>query len=448
MRQVLMAAAIGAAAAQAQAAEQNKAPSSIWDQATLTGDWGGARTALKDRGVDIGLDYIGETFSVLSGGIKRRSSYEGRLEFTVDTDLQKLIGWPDAKTHVTVYQIHSTGRNALDNTGSIADPSNIDAWQTTRLFTLWLEQSFGERFSVRIGQLAGDDEFDTSKTAGGLINGTFGWPSAHAADFTSGGPAYPLATPGVRVKVNATERLTVLAAVFSGNPAGPNCNDLPQVCNRYGTTFSFSGGALWIGEAQYAVDLGGLPGVYKLGGLYATADFSDLHFGVGPGGVPLTLADPSMPDPIRHRGNWVVYGVADQMVWRGRASSLNVFVRGGVAPSDRNLVSYYVDGGVGVKGLLPGRADDTLTFGAAYSKISSQAVALDRDFLAFNGAPYAVRSAETLLEVSYAAQIAPWWIVQPDLQYIWHPSGGQNPNAPTLTLDHAFIAGIRSTIKF
>jgi porin len=59
-----------------------------------------------------------------------------------------------------------------------------------------------------------------------------------------------------------------------------------------------------------------------------------------------------------------------------------------------------------------------------------------------------VRSAETLLEASYAMQIAPWWVVQPDLQYIWHPSGGQNPDDPTRTLDHAFVAGIRSTIKF
>jgi porin len=130
------------------------------------------------------------------------------------------------------------------------------------------------------------------------------------------------------------------------------------------------------------------------------------------------------------------------------ASSVNVFVRGGLVPSDRNLVSGYVDGGIGIKGALPGRADDTLTFGVAYSNISPAAVALDRDFLAFIGPPYAVRDAETLFELSYIAQLAPWWTVQPDLQYIRHPSGGQNPNDPTLTLDHAFIAGIRSTIKF
>ena len=56
---------------------KTKAPAqkSIWEQDTLTGDWGGARTALKDKGIDLTLVYIGETFSVLSGGLHRRGSY-------------------------------------------------------------------------------------------------------------------------------------------------------------------------------------------------------------------------------------------------------------------------------------------------------------------------------------------------------------------------------------
>lgn len=42
-------------------AEDAKPAPSIWTQETLTGDWGGARTALKDKGIDIKLNYIGET---------------------------------------------------------------------------------------------------------------------------------------------------------------------------------------------------------------------------------------------------------------------------------------------------------------------------------------------------------------------------------------------------
>jgi porin len=443
---LLMAATAMMAAPRAQAADK---PQSIWQQEKLTGDWGGARSALKERGVEITLDYIAETFSVLSGGLYRRASFEGRVDLTVDTNLEKLVGWKGASTSFTVFQIHNGGYDVADNVGGLADPSNIDALPTTRLFSAWFQQNFfDDRLSIRIGQLGVDLESFTSATSGGLINGTFGWPSIFAANMTNGGPAYPLATPGVRVKVKPADQLTVLAAVFSGDPAGPNCNDDPQRCNAHGTTFSFYGGSLWMGEVQYAINAAGLPGVYKLGGWYATTNFADQHFGLDPTGAVLTLADPSMPEPLFRRGDWGVYCVADQMVWRAAASSVNLFMRAGASPSDRNLISYYVDGGAGIKGPLLGRTDDVLTFGVAYARISRDAVALDRDMLAIAGPPFAIRDAEIVFEASYAAQIAPWWIVQPDIQYIVHPNGGQNPDDPTLPLGHAFIAGIRSTIKF
>jgi len=436
-------------AAAAQAADNATPPKSIWEQETLTGDWGGARTALKDKGIDLSLVYIGEALAVLSGGLERRGSYEGRFDFAADADLEKLIGWKGASTHVTVFQIHNGGRNIADNVGSISDPSNIDAFATTRLFTAWFQQNaFDDRVSFRIGQLAADDEFLTSQTASGLINGTFGWADMMAANILNGGPAYPLATPGARLAVKATDALTLQAAVFSGDPAGKDCTDIPQRCNRYGTTFSFSGGALWMGELQYAVNQGkdaiGLPGVYKLGAWYATADYGDLHDAIDGTGAQVSLGVDPDATPVTHRGNGGLYGVADQMIWRGKESSLNLFVRGGFAPSDRNLVSYYIDAGLGLKGPLPGRPDDQLTFGFAYARISKDAAAADRDTT-----PAAiVRDYEAVFELSYALQVAPWWTVQPDLQYIVHPNGGQNPDDPTVRLENAFVAGVRSTIKF
>ncbi len=449
-----IAAAVGISAAHAaEPGGQAAKPKSIWEQQTLTGDWGGARTALSNRGIDIGLNYTDEVQSVLSGGLQKRSIYAGLLELKIDADLQKLIGWTGAKIHVNAFQIQNTKGGIDAAAGSISPPSSIDAFQTTRLFDLWFQQDFGSYGSLRFGQINADAEFYLSNTAGGLINGTFGWGNNLAANMLSGGPAYPLATPGVRLKLTPSDDFTALAAVFSGDPAGPNCsNPDPQQCDRYGTTFSFDGGALFMGEVQYRINHGkhavGLPGVYKIGGWYATADFTDQHYGNGAGGALLSLADPSAPPPAMHRGNGGIYAIADQMVWRGGDSSVNVFLRGSVAPADRNLVSYYVDGGFGVNGPLPGRPNDTFTFGVAYTKISTDAVALDRDFLDLGGPPYAVRDAETVFEASYAAQLAPWWTVQPDLQYILRPSGGQDPDDPAQTLDHVFIAGVRSVITF
>lgn len=426
---------------------------SIWQRETLSGDWGGARSALKDKGIEVTLNYIAETFSVLSGGINRAGSYEGRAEFSIDADLEKLVGWTGGGAHVTVFNLHSSKNNVAVNAGSLANPSNIDAISTTRLFTAWFEQNFGSRFSVRAGQLAADDEFMTSETAGGLINGTFGWAGVLGANMRNEGPSFPLAAPGVRVKANATENLSVLAAVFAGDPAGPPCGLSAQECNETGTTFSTTGGTLWMGEMQYAVNQGkqaiGLPGIYKLGGWYATTDFADQRYGVNAAGAAVLLSDASSVGPLNHAGNWGVYGVADQMVARSGARSLNLFLRGGLSPSDRNLISYYFDGGAGIKGLFAGRPDDTLTLGVAYARISKDASAADQDLLNANGSPQFIRDREIVFELNYAAQIAPWWVLQPDLQFIVHPGGNvADPNNANAAIPNAFVAGLRSTIKF
>jgi porin len=417
-------------------------------------DWGGTRTLLRERyGVTLGINYIGEVLDVVSGGIRRDASFEGRLELVGDVDLEKLVGWRGASAHTKIFQIHNGGRNAADNVGSIFDPSNIDALRTTRLFTAWFQQNFhGDMISIRAGQLAADDEFLTSGTAGGLINGTFGWAAINAANIRSGGPAYPLATPGVRLQLKPVRDVTLLGAVFSGDPAGANCTVNPQICNRHGTTFSTSGGALWIGEAQLAVNsapgAAGLPGVYKVGVWHATAHYNDLRFGFN-SGVVLSLADPAMPAAIQHNGNTGFYGVADQTIWRSGERSINIFLRAGVVPTDRNLVSSYVDGGIGIKGLFDGRPDDLLTFGIAHGNIGANARGFDRDMLAFNGPPFPIRDHETLFELSYLWRVTPWWSIQPDLQYIVHPGGRiPHPLDATRTIGDTFSAGVRTTINF
>ena len=43
----------------------------LWQRDKLTGDWGGARTGLSKRGLDIAINYIGETFGMLSGGFRQ-----------------------------------------------------------------------------------------------------------------------------------------------------------------------------------------------------------------------------------------------------------------------------------------------------------------------------------------------------------------------------------------
>jgi porin len=62
--------------------------------------------------------------------------------------------------------------------------------------------------------------------------------------------------------------------------------------------------------------------------------------GVTATGVPISLASPLSVGPLNHQGDWGIYGLFDQMVWRAGKGpqSVNVFLRGGASPSDRNLV--------------------------------------------------------------------------------------------------------------
>jgi porin len=95
-----------------------------------------------------------------------------------------------------------------------------------------------------------------------------------------------------------------------------------------------------------------------------------------------------------------------------------------------------------------GRPDDKFGASMIYAKISDRAGALDRDTIAFTGIPQPVRDFEATLELTYQAQIAPGWTLQPIFQYTFHPSGGvPNPNAPQTAIKDAATFGSRSSIS-
>src|SRR3954454_14275113 len=217
----------------------------------LLGDLGGLRPALDKYGISLDLGYIGETFGVVYGGMKRGAIYDGQASAELSFDLEKMFGWPGAEINASVLQIHGRGASRAFLGGNLETISNIEALPTTRLYRLYFEQSLvNDRASIRLGQIAADDEFITSDTASGLINGTFGWPAWTAADTRGGGPVYPLPQPGVRLQGKTAPDFILRVAAFSGNPGGNNCPS----GDPHGVLFPFSGGTLWIGEVAYSAN--------------------------------------------------------------------------------------------------------------------------------------------------------------------------------------------------
>jgi porin len=71
-------------------------PLDLWHRDTLTGDWGGLRTTLADKGITFTASYIGEVFANVQGGMKRGTTYDGLFLPQIDVDMDKLVGWQGA----------------------------------------------------------------------------------------------------------------------------------------------------------------------------------------------------------------------------------------------------------------------------------------------------------------------------------------------------------------
>ncbi|MGF6725516.1 porin [Paraburkholderia sp. GAS41] len=434
-------------------AQQTSQWTGFWNRGTLLGDIGGLRPWLGKYGITFGLTETSEYLYNTRGGLNTGGTYDGLTTATVQLDTKKAFGLQGGLFNVSALNIHGQNLSA-DNLGTLNTASGIEAQDTTRLWELWYQQSFlNNKMDVKVGQQSLDQEFIGSQSAGLFVNTMFGWPALPSYDMPSGGPAYPLADLGIRVRGQITPTVTALAGVFDGDPLGNNPNNIS------GTNFNLHTGALYIGELQYALNQPGdgemvgvantgLPGSYKIGFWYNTGSFADQHYD----NTGLSLANPNSTGvAAQHRGNYSFYAVADQMVWRpdpDEPRSINVFTRVMGAPGDRNLVNFSANLGVVMKAPFAGRDNDTVGLALTYIKVSNSVEDLDLDSRAFSNGPYGVRTQETTLEATYQYQVNPWWQIQADAQYTFNAGAGQNPNDPTQALRNTFVVGVRTNITF
>ena len=426
--------------------------------AGLFGDIGGVRPVLDRFGITLGLSEESEVLGNLTGGVRRGAEYDGLTTVSLTIDTGKALDWAGGTLYASALQIH--GRNlTADNLLSLQTVSGIAAARSTRLWELWFQQELpGTAADLKIGQQSLDQEFITSQYAALYVNAALGWPGLPANDLYAGGPDYPLSAVGVRLRVKPTDALSVLAGVFDDNPpAGPFFDDSQlRGSEKSGTRFNLGTGALVIGEVQYAVPrpffaadpAADLPGTYKLGAWIDTGRFPDQLVGVD----GLSLANPASSGTARfHKGNFSVYAVIDQMVWRetGGSRNLAVFTRAMGAPATQNLVNWGLNAGLNLKAPLRGRDADTVGVAYGWVHVSPRASAFDRDSARFGRTDLPVRSSEQFIEITYQCQIAPWWVVQPDLQYIVNPGGGiPNPTNPATKLGNELVLGLRTIVTF
>jgi porin len=94
-------------------------------RAYLSGDWGGARSTLADKGIQLTVDWNQYLQGVVDGGLDRTTQYGGALDYVVDLDLMRMGVLDGALINIRVESRY--GNSVNGQSGSIL-PVNTDAF--------------------------------------------------------------------------------------------------------------------------------------------------------------------------------------------------------------------------------------------------------------------------------------------------------------------------------
>ncbi len=90
----------------------------------LTGDWGGARTNLANKGVQFGVQFNQYVQGVAAGGRDETTQYGGTVDYLLNLDLMKMGVLPGA---IVKFRAESRYGNSVNGQGGPILPVNTDA---------------------------------------------------------------------------------------------------------------------------------------------------------------------------------------------------------------------------------------------------------------------------------------------------------------------------------
>ncbi|MBT3250652.1 MAG: carbohydrate porin [Candidatus Marinimicrobia bacterium] len=347
---------------------------------------------------DWSLTYTGEGIRLLDGG-----TGDSELHYLDNIDLQIEIRTDALWSGGTamIYLLSNTGADPSTFVGDAQVSSNIEAFDSQRLYEFWYNQVLADgRIEILAGLHDLNSEFYTNDCAGLFNNSSFGI----GADVASNAPVsvFNLAAPGLRIKYTPTDNISILGAIYDGDPGDPAEND-----NGLSLDWDKDQGTLSIIESQFNRNYNNnnseLTDTYRFGFWYHSADFVGVNEVV----------------PETHNGNLGVYTSIDKSI----SETLKTFFAGGIAKENCSPVPYYFGTGINLIGFLESRTDDVLGFALNAANISEY------------------DAWEIVLEASMQVQLLNHFSLKPDLQYIINPGG--NPDN-----DNSMVFSLRAEIGF
>lgn len=413
----------------------------------MTGDWGGLRTDLKNKGYDFTLEYGSMVTSNISGGYNRNKTvrYSDQYIVGADFNLEKILGIQDGE-----FKMSLIDRNGRDLTvDRIQDPraptigstvnSNYGRGQTWHATQFWYRQSWWNKaLDIKLGLMPVGEDFDN--------NGCYFQNLALCGSLAGHGSGVWYNTPvgqwGTRVRYNMTSQVYLQAGAFMYNPSYATRNGSFQLDNTGRT------GSMYLAELGFTPEFGQnkLPGTWKIGVWRNTADANDVLKDSEGNDYVLSKHAPRIHDG--RYGGWLY--MQQQVTTQGgdRQRGLSLFWHLAFNDRDTATMDYQTQLGAVYKGLFGKRPQDFIGLGLSKmhvnSKVAERARLLNEKKGiddADNPAWTPVRSAEYAAELHYSLGLTPWFTLRPNVQLLIHPGGDKE-------IKNAWVLGSQILLRF
>src|SRR5262245_4583889 len=402
----------------------------LWHRSRLTGDWGGTRTDLANKGVQFDVDWTQYLQGVVDGGRDRTTQYGGHLDYLLHLDLMRMGVLPGALLTVRAESRYGNSVNRVagpvlpvNTTAFFPFASKLDEDIGFTITDLNFAQFLSEHFGVFLGKLDtldGDpNEFASGRGKSQFMHANFLFNSALALRL-------PYSTLGAGIIWLPTKNIVFKAGII---------NTLDSSTT---TGFDDFGHGLSLNpELDVQYRLRELPGGMNIGGLWSfDQDFTEV------GGQLIFQPGQGLAVTKKH-STWAIYWsgwqylfVADPddkpidvMDGKPDHKGIGLFARAGFADEDTNPVEWSLSAGISGRGLIPTRDNDVYGVGYYYTSFQKGR---------FSGA-LGVQDRAQGMEAFYNLAITPAAQLTFDVQV---------QDAVQSNIDTAIILGVRLNLSF
>lgn len=332
-----------------------------------------------DDGPDagFGLRYTTEIIANVSGGTARGAGWLGRLDLHYDSG-DTLFGIDGAEAYLNLFLLH--GPSFSDRyAGDVQTVTNIDAPSAIRPFEAWVQMPLAGDIRAKAGLIDLNAEFDQQTVGTPFLNSSFGIGPDISQSGRTGPSIFPVTSPAL-VIATETGKYHLRLGIFDAEPGYP---DHPH---RFQPGPLGRDGALLIAEAGVSL---GANARMQIGGWRYTDRFGRL-------------------DGLGEARSGGVYGqIEGRLAGAGKGRALRGWLRAGVATAKVDPIDLYVGGGATY-------GEDGELFGLAIARARLGAFG--------RHAGIGDRNAETTIEATVLRRVTRFMAVQPDVQYVIHPS--------------------------